>query len=313
MHASLAGQRVLITGASGLVGRRLAAELHQAGATVVAAVRRPVDDPARELFWDPQRGEIDVSKLDDVDAVVHLAGENVARGRWTASFKRKIRESRVNGTRLISEALARRAAKPQAAGGRPSALVCASAIGYYGDRGDETLIESSPPGDDFLARVCQEWEAACQPARDAGIRTVNARIGVVLSAEGGALAKMLTPFKLGAGGKVGHGRQYMSWIAIDDVARAIAFLLANADVSGPVNVTAPRPVTNAQFAQTLGRVLRRPAIVPLPAFAARLLFGEMADALLLSSTRVMPQALAAAGFQFQYGELEGALRRLVGR
>lgn len=276
----------------------------------MAAVRRPVKDPANEIHWDPETGELDAARLADVDAVVHLAGENIAGGRWTESFKQKIRDSRIKGTRLVSDTIAN-AAKSPAAG--PRTFVCASAIGYYGDRGDEVLNESSPPANDFLGQVCQQWEAACQPACEAGVRTVNVRIGVVLSTEGGALKQMLTPFKLGVGGKAGSGRQYMSWVAIDDVALAIAFILANSNVNGPVNLTSPQPVANAEFAKTLGRVLKRPAFIPTPAVALRAAFGEMADALLLSSTRVVPQALTAAGYQFRYPELEPALRHLLGR
>jgi uncharacterized protein (TIGR01777 family) len=238
--------------------------------------------------------------------VVHLAGENVAGRRWSEAYKAKIRDSRRVGTRLVSEAIARAAAKPRA-------LVCASAIGYYGNRGDEVLSESSSPGDDFLAKVCQEWEAACQPARDAGVRVANARIGVVLSPEGGALKKMLTPFRLGVGGVIGDGEQFMSWTAIDDITGALMFLLASPSLAGPVNLTAPYPVTNREFTRTLGRVLKRPTIFPMPAFAARLAFGEMADALLLSSTRVAPQALEGAGFKFRYPELEPALVHLLRR
>jgi hypothetical protein len=306
MNESLVGQRILVTGASGLVGRRLCAELEAAGAKVIRAVRGAVQDPAHEVHWNPETYTIDAARLEGVDGVVHLAGENIAGGRWTESFKQKIRDSRVNGTRLISETIAKLAAKPKA-------LVCASAIGYYGSRGDETLSESATPGNDFLARVCQEWEQACQPAREAGIRVVNVRIGVVLSSEGGALRQMLTPFKLGVGGKVGSGEQYMSWVAIDDVVGAIVFALANSHLEGPVNLAAPGPVTNLEFTKTLGRVLRRPTIVPAPAFGLRLAFGEMADALLLSSTRVTPQRLQAAGYRFRQPELEGALRHLLGR
>jgi uncharacterized protein len=306
MPASLTDERILVTGATGLIGRSLTAELQQAGARVVAAVRRPVKDPAHELAWNPETGQLDASRLEGVDAVVHLAGENIAAGRWTEAFKRKIRESRINGTKLLSQAIAGLRQKPHT-------FVCASAIGYYGDRGDETLSESAAPASDFLGEVCRQWEAACQPARDAGVRTVNGRIGVVLSPEGGALKKMLTPFRLGIGGKVGSGRQYMSWIAIDDVARAIVFVLTNTSIAGPVNLTAPEPVTNVEFARALGRVLHRPAIVPTPGFALKLAFGEMADALLLSSTRVAPHALTAAGYRFSYPELEPALRHLLGR
>jgi len=303
---SLAGQQIVVTGASGLIGTRLVAELEHAGAQVIRAVRRPVQDAAREMFWDPDSAKIDSTRLEGVDALVHLAGENIAGGRWTESFKQKIRDSRVKGTRLVSEAIARAANKPRT-------FVAASAIGYYGDRGDEALTESAAPADDFLGRVCQQWEAQCQAARDAGVRVVNLRTGVVLSPEGGALAKMLTPFKLGLGGKVGSGRQYMSWIALDDEVAAIQFILASPNIAGPVNLVAPKPVTNAEFTKTLGRVLSRPTIFPMPAFAARLAFGEMADALLLSSTRVLPQALTAAGYVHRYPELEPALRHLLGK
>ena len=296
--------RIVVTGATGLVGAQLVAALEQSGAQVIRAVRRPVKDESRELSWDPEAGKIDAARFEGVDAVVHLAGENIAGGRWSEAFKRKIRDSRVKGTRLIAEAIA-------GAKNGPRTFVCASAIGYYGSRGDETLTESSAPGDDFLAKVCQEWEAACQPARDAAVRVVNTRIGVILSTKGGALKKMLTPFKLGLGGKVGDGRQYMSWVALDDVVGAMQFALTTSQVSGPINLVAPRAVTNLAFTKTLGQVVSRPTIFPMPAFAARLAFGEMADALLLSSTRVDPQALTAAGYQFRWPELEPALRHLI--
>lgn len=304
MNENLHGQRIVVTGATGLVGSRLVAELESAGAQVIRAVRRPVKDTARELFWNPDQGEIDDGKLEGVDAVVHLAGENISGKRWNDAFKQRILDSRVKGTRLIGEAIARLAAKPRT-------FLCASAIGYYGNRGDESLTEAAAPGNDFLAGVCRQWEAACQPARDAGVRVVNARIGVVLSPDGGALAKMLTPFKLGAGGKIGDGIQYVSWISLDDLVSALVFMLANPSVTGPVNAVSPQPVTNAEFTNALGRVLRRPTILPMPAFAARLAFGEMADALLLSSTRVVPQALQAAGYRFRYPELELALSHLL--
>jgi uncharacterized protein (TIGR01777 family) len=303
MAESLQGQTVVVTGPTGLVGTPLVASLEAAGAKVIRGTRRPTS-AAGEMYWNGDKGEIDAAKLEGVDAVVHLAGENIAGRRWSESFKREIRDSRVKGTRLIAEAIAR-------ATNKPKALICASAIGYYGNRGDELLNENSPPGDDFLADVCREWEVSCQPARDAGVRVINTRIGVILSPKGGALHKMLTPFKLGLGGKISNGQQYMSWIALDDVVGALHFLVAHQTASGPVNLTAPNPVTNADFTNTLGHVLRRPTVFPFPAFAARLRFGEMADALLLSSTRVAPQALEAAGYAFQLPQLEPALRHLL--
>jgi uncharacterized protein (TIGR01777 family) len=301
---ALRTQRIVVTGASGLVGKRLCAELAHAGAEVVRAVRRPVGPQPLELAWNPDFNQIESAKLEGIDAVVHLAGENISAHRWTDSFKQRIRDSRLRGTRLISETIARLTNKPRT-------LVCASAIGYYGNRGEEQLTESAAPGDDFLSELCRDWEAACQPARDAGIRVVNLRIGVVFTAEGGALKKMLTPFKLGLGGKIGSGRQYISWISLDDLSGVFQFALANEQLSSPVNAVTPHPVTNAEFTKTLGRVLGRPTLVPMPAFAARLAFGEMADALLLSSTRVVPQALTQADYHFKYAELEPALRHLL--
>jgi uncharacterized protein (TIGR01777 family) len=301
---ALARQRVVVTGASGLVGKRLCAELERDGAEVIRAVRRPIGPQPRELSWNPDFNQIEAAKLEGVDAVVHLAGENISEHRWTDVFKQRLRDSRLRGTRLISETLAKLTIKPRA-------FICASAIGYYGSRGDEQLTESAAPGDDFLAHVCRDWEEACQAARDAGIRVVNARIGVVLSADGGALKKMLTPFKLGLGGRIGSGRQYMSWISLDDLSSVLQFALANESLSGPVNAVTPNPLTNAEFTQTLGHVLSRPTLFPMPEFAARLAFGEMADALLLSSTRVVPQALTQVGYHFKYAELEPALRHLL--
>lgn len=306
MAESLQGQTVVVTGATGLVGTPLVFSLEKAGARVIHGTRRLPTNASREMYWNPETGEIDSDKLEGAAAVVHLAGENIAGRRWSEAFKREIRDSRVKGTRLIAGAIAH-------AKDKPKALVCASAIGYYGNRGDEKLTENSPPGNDFLADVCRAWEAECQPARDAGVRVVNTRIGVILSPKGGALAKMLTPFKLGLGGKIGDGRQYMSWVALDDVVGALHHAVANASLSGPANLTAPNPVTNADFTATLGRVLHRPTVFPMPAFAARLAFGEMADALLLSSTRVAPQALESAGYRFQYPSLEPALRHLLAK
>lgn len=277
------------------------------GHLVRRLVRNDVKDGDHEIRWNPDRGEIDAAELNGIDGVVHLAGENIAGGRWTEAFKQKILDSRVKGTHLISDALARLERKPRV-------FICASAIGYYGNRGADVMTEQSAPDTDFLAKVCQQWEASCQAARDAGIPVANIRIGVVLSPDGGALAKMLTPFKLGLGGKLGSGDQYMSWVALDDLVGAIVYLLGRDEpVVGPVNVVAPNPATNLGFTKTLGRVLGRPTLFPMPAFVARLAFGEMADALLLSSTRVDPRALVATGFKFQYPELEAALRHLLQR
>ena len=260
----------------------------------------------RAIRWDPDQGKLDLAGLEAIDVVVHLAGENIASGRWTAEKKARIRDSRVKGTRLLSETLSRLTQPPRV-------LVAASAIGFYGDRGDELLTEVSPRGSGFLAEVCQEWEQATQPASQRGIRVVNLRFGVILSPAGGALAKMLTPFRMGVGGKIGSGRQYMSWIALDDATGAVQHALANGSLHGPVNGVAPRPVTNLEFTKTLGRVLVRPTILPMPVFAARLAFGEMANELLLASARVEPSALVKGGYVFGHPDLEGALRFLLGR
>ncbi|MCA9237140.1 MAG: TIGR01777 family oxidoreductase [Planctomycetales bacterium] len=305
MSADQAARKVIVTGASGLVGTPLCANLQASGWRVVRAVRRPAQND-NEVMWNPQTGKIDQAGFEGATAVVHLAGENIADHKWSDSFKQKILHSRTKGTLLISETLAKLERKPET-------FVCASAIGYYGDRGEEVLTESSAPGGDFLADVCVQWEAACQPARDAGVRTANTRIGVVLSPHGGALAQMLLPFKLGAGGTIGSGQQYMSWIALDDLARGLQFVVENPGLSGPVNMVAPDAVTNRAYTKTLGKVLNRPTFLPVPVFALRLRFGEMVDALLLASTRVAPTALEAAGFQFEYGHLEPALRHLLDR
>ncbi len=297
--------RIAITGASGFVGRTLARELAAAGHTVVPLVRAA--DPAPGACrWDPATGELDVRALGAPDAVVHLAGENVAGGRWSAARKQRIRASRGPATAALGAALLRLATPP-------GVLVSASAIGIYGDRGDEELDESSPAGRGFLGDVAREWEAATHPLRDAGVRVVNLRIGMVLEPSGGALAKMLPPFRLGLGGPLGSGMQWMSWITRSDLVAAIGLLLTNASLSGPVLAVAPNPVTNREFTQALGRVLRRPTFLPAPAFALRLLLGEMADALLLSSQRCLPRRLLGAGFRFADPQLEPALRRLLGR
>ncbi|HET6422930.1 MAG TPA: TIGR01777 family oxidoreductase [Planctomycetaceae bacterium] len=300
-----ATMKVLVTGATGLVGRELIPLLTTSGHEVFRLVRRSPSE-ANDIPWDPQKGEVHKARLEGLDGVVHLAGENIAGARWNATVKQRLRDSRTGPTRLLCETLASLERKPKV-------LVCASAIGYYGDRGSEILTEQSAAGDGFLAEVCQDWEAACEPARQAGIRVVNLRIGVVLTPKGGALAKMLLPFKMGGGGVVGSGRQYWSWVAIDDVIGAIQHCLTHDQIIGPVNATAPNPATNYEFTKTLGAVLHRPTIFPMPGFAAKLALGEMADDLLLASTRVMPNQLQAIGYQFRCPTLESTLRHVLGK
>jgi uncharacterized protein (TIGR01777 family) len=297
--------RILISGASGMAGSALVPFLQAGGHEIARLVRRRPAREGAEVFWDPEGGQLDPAALDGFDGVVHLAGESIASGRWTARKKARIRDSRVLGTRLLSEGLARAARGPRV-------LVSASAVGYYGSRGDELLTEESSSGSGFLAEVCRDWEAATQPAAERGIRVVILRFGVILSATGGALKKMLVPFRMGVGGRVGDGRQHMSWIAIDDALEVVRQALAGDSLSGPVNAVTPAAVTNAEFARILGRVLSRPAVMPMPAFAARLAFGELADELLLSSQRVQPKRLIEKGHVFRFPELEGALRHLLG-
>jgi uncharacterized protein len=294
---------IAITGSSGLVGSALVPFLTTDGHRVTRLVRR--SPSGGDVLWDPAEGIKELSRLEGVDGVIHLAGENIASGRWTPQRKDVIRRSRVEGTRRLCGSLARLSR-------RPKVLVSASAIGFYGDRGDETLTEDSAPGRDFLAQVCQEWEAATEPATRAGIRVVCLRFGMILSPGGGALKKMLLPFRLGAGGRIGNGAQYVSWIAIDDAIGAIHHAVSTESLRGAVNAVTPNPVTNAELTRVLARVLSRPALFPLPALAARLAFGEMADALLLSSARVVPSRLQASGYRFRYPELESALRHLLG-
>ena len=296
--------KILITGSTGLIGSALVPALTSKGHEVIRLVRSTPKSGAAGVRWNPEQNYIDIAGLEGLDAVVHLAGENIAEGRWTEERKRRIRDSRVNGTRLLSEALAGLTAPPKT-------VLAASATGYYGDRGEEILREDSASGSDFLANVCREWEAATQPAAQKGMRVVNLRFGIVLSKDGGALAKMLPPFQLGAGGKFGSGKQYMSWVALDDVVGVVDYALNNESLSGPVNVVSPNPVTNLEFTKTLGQVLSRPTLFPVPAFAARLVFGEMADALLLGSARVEPARLKESGYIFQYPELKSALRHLI--
>ncbi len=296
---------VLVTGASGLVGSALLARLRAEGHRVSKAVRGEAT-AEDEVAWNVEGGLSPSPKLAGLDAVVHLAGENLAAGRWSAESKRRILESREVGTRRLCESLAR--LEP-----RPGVLVSASAIGFYGNRGKELLDEGSARGEGFLADVCAAWEDATAPARTAGIRTVNLRIGVVLSASGGALRKMLPVFKAGVGGRIGDGQAYLSWIALEDLLGAIQHVLVHAELAGPVNAVAPRAVTNLEFTRTLGRVLSRPTLVPVPAAALRLALGEMAEQTLLASTRVAPTRLQKSGFAFQHAELEGALRHALGK
>jgi uncharacterized protein (TIGR01777 family) len=297
------GLHVAVTGASGLIGSALTRQLALDNHRVSRLVRRAAGPG--EISWDPLTGRLDPNDLDGLDAVVHLAGESVGR-RWTRARKARIRDSRIQGTRVLSEALARTRRQPPV-------LVCASAIGVYGSRGDEILTESSAPGprEDFLADVGQEWENAAAPARTAGIRVVHSRFGVVLSPCGGALGKMLVPFRLGLGGRLGDGSQWMSWISIDDVVGALLHLVLDETLSGPVNVTAPEPVRNRDFTRTLGRVLSRPTPFPVPSIALRLVLGEMADSTLLASARVLPERLLASGYRFSHPDPETALRHVL--
>ena len=295
-------QRVLMTGASGLIGSALQPSLEQSGAQVVQLTRRPAKSPA-QISWNP-RAPLAPETVAGFDAVIHLAGETVV-GRWTAEKKREIRESRVSGTQHLATALAECKSKPRA-------FLCASAVGFYGNRGDEVLTEDSPDGTGFAAELGRDWEAASRIAANAGIRTVNLRIGVVLTSRGGALGKMLTPFKLGLGGRIGSGRQWWSWIHIDDIVGAVHHLLRTESVSGPVNLVAPNPVTNREFTRELAGVLHRPALAPLPEFMARIALGEMATELMCSSQRVMPRKLQESGYSFRFNDLRKAFEELLG-
>lgn len=304
-YADLPRRRVAVTGASGLIGRSLASFLTTGGHQVVPLVRRRAREG--EVSWNFGQARVDADRLEGIDAMVHLAGEPIG-ARWTEDRRRRIIESRVIGTRFLSETLARLERPPRV-------LIAASAVGVYGNRGDDVLTEASSTLDaprDFLTEVGREWEAATEPARAAGIRVVILRFGIVLSPAGGVLARMLPPFRLGLGGPLGSGRQYMSWVAIDDILGAIHHALMTEALAGPVNATAPHPVTGSDFATTLGRVLGRPARLPVPASALRLAFGEMADVAVLSGARVMPARLQESGYAFRYPELEGALRFVLG-
>jgi len=280
--------------------------LRAAGHRVDRVSRRPPAAGTTDIQWDPARGLLDPRALEGVDAVVHLAGESIAALRWTPAVKERIRRSRVDGTRLLAETLGRLTR-------RPRVLVAASGVGYYGDRGEAPLTEESPPGSGFLAEVCREWERAADPARAAGIRVVHPRLGVVLAGQGGALPRVVFPFRLGVGGVIGSGRQYWSWIALPDLVRVVELALAVETLAGPVNAVAPTPVTNRELTRVLGRVLGRPTLVPLPALAVRLLLGEMGQALLLDGARVLPRRLERAGFRFRHPNLEDALRAALGK
>jgi uncharacterized protein (TIGR01777 family) len=294
--------KILVTGASGLIGTELAPFLTAGGHEVARLVREA--PKTGDVRWDPARGTVDAAGLEGVDAVVHLAGEPIADGKWTPEKKIRIRESRIRGTKLLAETIAKLSRPPRV-------FVSASAVGYYGHRYDEVLPETIMPGMDYLSRVCREWENASEAAAEAGVRVVNPRFGVVLSPKGGALARMLPPFKLGLGGKLGDGTQYMSWITMDDTLGAIRHALETDALAGPVNVVAPSPVTNAEFTATLGRVLGRPAVLSVPAFALRFMYGELADAALLASQRAEPKRLRETGYAFLHPELEGAMRHLL--
>jgi uncharacterized protein (TIGR01777 family) len=295
--------KILIGGSLGLVGTALIKSLEGDGHEIFSLVRYAPRSES-EIEWSPDRYSIALARLEGFDAVVNLAGESIAESRWTEDKKRRIRESRVKGTKLLGDALANLTE-------RPKTFICASAIGYYGNRGDEILTETSAPGNDFLSDVCVEWEKATALATEKGIRVVNTRFGVILDRQGGALAKMLPPFRMGVGGRIGSGKQWMSWIALDDVVGALKFALVNETLSGPVNFVVPGSVTNAEFTKTLGKALSRPAIFPIPAFAVRLVFGEMADALLLASQRVEPEQLTKEGYKFQFLRLAEALRNVL--
>ncbi|MBK7778047.1 MAG: TIGR01777 family protein [Sandaracinaceae bacterium] len=299
---------VVITGASGMVGRALSRSLQQDGVRVVRLVRGRGEVGADARFWAPGDGVLDPAHLADADAVVHLAGANIGDKRWTAAVKRDVLESRVQGTRLIAQTLA------GMTGARPAALISASAVGYYGDTGARTVDEGGPLGTGFLAEVCEAWEGALAPARDAGVRVAVARLGVILDGQGGALSKMITPFKLGVGGVVGSGRQGFPWVSLHDVVRAFRFLLAHPKLRGPFNVVGPELLDNAGFTRTLGALLHRPTVLPLPGFLARAgLGGEMATELLLQGQLVTPTALLDAGFVFDDAELRAALTRALAK
>ncbi|MFM1919296.1 MAG: hypothetical protein RLZZ303_930 [Candidatus Hydrogenedentota bacterium] len=295
--------RVVIAGASGLVGTALTASLRADGAEVVALVRKSAAGPG-EITWDPAAGKLNPDSLEGCDAVVNLSGENVAEGSWSDLRKKRILESRVGATRTLVEALGKMDHPP-------ATLLSASAIGFYGDTGEGSVSESAPVGKGFLAGVCEAWESEALRAKHSGVRVVFARLGVVLSTQGGALAKMLTPFRLGLGGPLGDGTQYISWVTLGDTVRALKWCLSRKDIHGPVNLVAPHPVTNREFTRTLAAELHRPALFAAPKFALRFAMGEMADEMLLSSARILPTVLKEGNFDFEHPQLQGALHHLI--
>ena len=294
--------KVLVTGSSGLIGSALTKSLKTGGHSVIHLLR--TNNNPDSPVWDLDKEEIDLAQTGGNYAVVHLAGENIADGRWSEKKKNRILNSRVRGTKLLAEHFA-------CAENKPQVFISASAVGFYGDRGEDIVDESSEVGNGFLAKVCGQWEEASNVAAEAGIRVANVRFGVVLSSKGGALKKMLLPFKMGLGGVIGSGRQYMSWLSIDDAVAMIQYVIANDSIHGSVNFVTQNTINNREFTKTLGRVLNRPTIFPLPVFAARLAFGEMADELLLSSTRVFPEKLVDSGYKFQHPDLSQALEHLI--
>lgn len=293
--------KILMAGSSGLVGNALRSAWNSQGVEVRRLLRGKGSAGPDALYWDPSEGVIDRGSLDAVDVVVNLAGENVASGRWTQARKRLIRESRIQSTQLLARAF-------QGTKHPPKLLVSASAIGVYGDSGEEWVTEDSPPGEGFLSQVCVDWEAAAQPAIVAGVRCVFLRFGIVLSPQGGALSRMLPLFRMGLGGVLGRGAQWMSWVGMEDLIAAVDHVIRDETLRGPINVVAPTPVTNREFTQALSRKLRRPAVFPAPAWALRLAFGDMADEALLASCRARPQRLLQSGFKFQQPDLEGWMR-----
>ena len=296
--------KIVVSGSSGLVGAALVAALRQENHSVLRLIRSGRQSSAGDVAWNPESGEIDTAKIEGSDAIVHLAGASIADGRWNENRKRVLRTSRVDATQNLIKSL-KSLRQP------PKVFICSSAIGYYGDRGDEMLTEASAAGRGFLVEVARDWESAALGAELIGMRTVLLRFGVILASHGGALPKMLPPFKLGLGGKLGSGRQWMSWILLDDVIGVIRAAIQSVGWRGPINVVSPNPVTNEEFTRTLARVLNRPAIFPAPKAMLRLMFGEMADAMLLASQRVIPEKLVAAGYPFSHANLETALRSIL--